>query len=173
MTIRKDGGAASLDARVEAGDWADALGDPVALATQCHAAAADIDPMAAGGFDLLFTDDARLAELNAAHRGREGPTNVLSFPSGAQDTGFLGDVALAYETCAREAARDGKSITAHAAHLIVHGLLHLIGYDHETDDEATVMERLETSILARLGVDDPYAGDKAGAAFSSKGESLK
>ncbi len=148
---------ARIDLRIEAGDWAAALGDPAALVERCRAETARAAPAAAGSVDLLLTDDDRVAALNASFRGKEGSTNVLSFPSGEPAPGFLGDIALAYETCAREAARDGKSIADHAAHLIVHGLLHLIGYDHLADEEATAMERLESDILARLGVTDPYA----------------
>lgn len=103
---------------------------------------------------VLLSTDSRLAELNAHFRGRAAPTNVLSFPS--EETGYLGDVALAYGVAAREARSERKPLAAHAAHLAVHGVLHLLGYDHEEEGEAIIMEGLETRILARLGLPDPY-----------------
>jgi phosphate starvation-inducible protein PhoH and related proteins len=107
------------------------------------------------GFAVLFTSDEAVKSLNAQWRGKDEPTNVLSFP--APDTaGTLGDIALAYETCAREADEQGKSLKDHATHLLVHGLLHLLGYDHEADDDAAEMEGLEKDIMASLGLEDPY-----------------
>jgi phosphate starvation-inducible protein PhoH and related proteins len=106
-------------------------------------------------FAVLFTTDAAVQELNLQWRGKDKPTNVLSFPA-PETAGTLGDIALAYETCAREAAEQGKSLKDHATHLLVHGLLHLLGYDHEADDDAAEMEGLEKDILAKLGLDDPY-----------------
>jgi phosphate starvation-inducible protein PhoH and related proteins len=104
---------------------------------------------------VLFTHDAAVQALNAQWRGKDVPTNVLSFPA-AEKAGTLGDIALAYETCAREAAEQGKSLKDHATHLLVHGFLHLLGYDHEADDDAAEMEGLEKDILAKLGLEDPY-----------------
>lgn len=103
---------------------------------------------------ILLSDDAHLKELNALFRGRDKATNVLSFPAGAAD--YLGDVAIAHGVAAREARTEGKSFAAHAAHLAVHGVLHLLGYDHEKEREAAVMEALEARILVRLGIADPY-----------------
>ncbi|GGZ04731.1 rRNA maturation RNase YbeY [Novosphingobium colocasiae] len=119
---------------------------------------------------LLFTSDAEVHTLNREWRGKDKPTNVLSFPMLERDDlldlsdrgppEMLGDIALAFETCAREAAEKGVSIEHHAAHLIVHGLLHLAGYDHETGEaEAEAMEALETKALAICGIADPY-GDR-------------
>jgi probable rRNA maturation factor len=109
---------------------------------------------------LLAADDARIAELNATFRGKPAPTNVLSWPSGekprAGEPRFLGDIALAYDTCLREAEARGVDPADHVTHLVAHGVLHLVGYDHETDAEADVMEALETKILERLGLPDPY-----------------
>jgi probable rRNA maturation factor len=116
---------------------------------------------------LLFTSDAEVHALNREWRERDKPTNVLSFPMLAREElaslapdgppVMLGDIALAYETCAREAAEKGVTLEAHAAHLIVHGLLHLAGHDHVgSDAEAEAMEALETRILAKLGIADPY-----------------
>jgi phosphate starvation-inducible protein PhoH and related proteins len=106
-------------------------------------------------FAALFTSDDAVKALNAQWRDKDVPTNVLSFPA-PKTAGTLGDIALAYETCAREADEQGKSLKDHATHLLVHGLLHLLGYDHEADDEAAEMEGLEKDILASLGVADPY-----------------
>ncbi len=122
---------------------------------------------------LLACDDARIAELNGAFRDKPGPTNVLSWPTedlAAEVAGksplmptpdfhgsmALGDVAIAYETCAREAREFGKSLDDHVTHLLVHGILHLFGYDHIRDPDATLMQGLETEILGKLGLDDPY-----------------
>jgi probable rRNA maturation factor len=117
---------------------------------------------------VMLTDDATIRTLNKDFRGIDKPTNVLSFPApeigGGRDEGdqdeaprALGDIAIAYETLRREADEEGKPFTHHLSHLAVHGFLHLIGYDHETDDEAEVMEALEVEILTQLGIPDPYA----------------
>jgi probable rRNA maturation factor len=117
---------------------------------------------------VLFCDDETIAVLNGQWRGQEKPTNVLSFPApplhGAApaDGAPLGDIAIAYETLVREAAESGKTASDHLAHLVVHGFLHLVGYDHQIDDEAERMERLERDILARIGIADPYAACDAG-----------
>ncbi|MGR3323583.1 MAG: rRNA maturation RNase YbeY [Pseudooceanicola sp.] len=119
---------------------------------------------------ILACDDARIAALNADFRGKGAPTNVLSWPSeerGAEAPGGhpappdpldpeLGDIAIAYETCLREAEEAGKPLADHVTHLIVHGVLHLLGYDHERDEDATLMEGLETAILEDMGLADPY-----------------
>ncbi|MFN0024220.1 MAG: rRNA maturation RNase YbeY [Parvularculaceae bacterium] len=156
----------SLDVIVEDARWALALGDAAAFAGKCRDAATALEPKLAAGAALLLADDATLQTLNRDFRGQDKPTNVLSFPAGAstgEGTGsFLGDIAMAYDICAREAGDEADRFRDHAAHLIIHGLLHLAGYDHETDDEAERMERLETRILAGLGVADPYA-ELAGA----------
>lgn len=122
---------------------------------------------------LMGCDDARIAALNADFRGRDAPTNVLSWPSqergapaegempaapGIDPTGEteLGDVALAWDTCEREAAEARRPMRDHVSHLIVHGTLHLLGYDHERDGDAALMEGLEREILGKLGLPDPY-----------------
>jgi probable rRNA maturation factor len=122
---------------------------------------------------LLACNDARIADLNGAFRDKPQPTNVLSWPtqdlaaktpggapSAPQPDAFgdiaLGDMALAWETCAREAQAAGLPMADHAAHLIVHGHLHLLGYDHERDADATVMERIEIEILGAMGIKNPY-----------------
>jgi probable rRNA maturation factor len=109
------------------------------------------------GVTLLLADDEAVRDLNARFREQDKPTNVLSFPAPANPEHFLGDVALAYGVCAREAAEQGKPLAHHLQHLVIHGVLHLLGYDHIGDDEAEVMEGLERNVLAGLGVPDPYA----------------
>jgi probable rRNA maturation factor len=123
--------------------------------------------IAESGFDarsvvsLRLTDDAEVRKLNARWRGLDKPTNVLSFPAAPAEheaaAPILGDVALAYETVAREADETGVALADHYRHLVAHGFLHLIGYDHQTDDEAERMEDLEKWVLARLGIADPYS----------------
>jgi probable rRNA maturation factor len=122
---------------------------------------------------LLACNDARIATLNADFRGKSVPTNVLSWPSeelsastpgaapqlpqsDAEGLIDLGDIAIAFETCAKEAAEAGKVLQDHVTHLVVHGTLHLLGYDHIRDQDATLMEGLETEILGSMGLDDPY-----------------
>lgn len=111
---------------------------------------------------ILLADDARLFALNAQFRNQNKATNVLSFPSGDEepdpDTGnlYLGDIAISFETVSKEAQETGKSLEHHLTHMIVHGVLHLAGYDHETDEEAEEMEGFEIEILRALGVSNPY-----------------
>jgi probable rRNA maturation factor len=109
---------------------------------------------------LLLADDAEIRDLNRTWRGRDEPTNVLSFPLDAPHRGVaprpLGDIVLAYGTVAREAAARGVPVCQHAAHLVVHGMLHLLGHDHENEAQARDMEALEVRVLARLGLPDPY-----------------
>jgi probable rRNA maturation factor len=155
-----------LDIDIEgwpAGDWD-------ALAERAARAAGAGEPLLANPrliASLLFTSDAEVHTLNREWRQRDKPTNVLSFPMlergelealGAEGPpAMLGDIALAYETCAREAAEKGITLDHHATHLIVHGLLHLAGHDHvDSDAQAEQMEALETAILAKLGIADPY-----------------
>jgi probable rRNA maturation factor len=111
---------------------------------------------------LLLADNATIAELNGQYRGKPQPTNVLSFPAVEVPPGIgpqpLGDIIIAYETLMREAKDEGKPVLDHLIHLTVHGVLHLAGYDHETDDDAERMEALEREILATIGVPDPYSG---------------
>ncbi|HXQ50288.1 MAG TPA: rRNA maturation RNase YbeY [Stellaceae bacterium] len=143
--------------------WRKALGDAARraeLAARAALAGAALRRRGAAELSLLLADDTLVRTLNRRWRGRNRATNVLSFPSG--DAGargrprLLGDVVLAYETVAREAAEQGKTLADHMAHLVTHGVLHLVGFDHEEDAQALRMERLERRILARLGVADPY-----------------
>jgi probable rRNA maturation factor len=145
--------------------------EQAAVATLGHLS---LDPTA---YELavLGCDDARIAVLNGDFRDKNSATNVLSWPSedlapeqdgkhpwppepddDDDEAHHLGDIALAYETCAREAADQGKPLVQHVTHLIVHGVLHLLGYDHMRDADATLMERLEVEILGKIGLPDPY-----------------
>ncbi|MGF1545081.1 MAG: rRNA maturation RNase YbeY [Parvularculaceae bacterium] len=148
-----------IEAVVSDADWLTTVPDPGALAERCRAAAAAAAPALEGEAAVLFASDETVADLNQRFRGRAGPTNVLSFPSDGDD--HVGDVALARETCVREAVALDLSVQDHVAHLIVHGLLHLVGFTHDDDETANVMEGLETRILSRLGVADPYAAPYA------------
>ena len=133
------------------------------------AAAADFDlPPDRLEVSILLTDDAQVQELNAEYRQQDKPTNVLSFAALDEDSPIppdgpilLGDVIVAFQTTEREAAEEGKKFADHLSHLVVHGVLHLLGYDHIVDDEAEEMESLERSILAGLGVPDPYKDEPA------------
>jgi probable rRNA maturation factor len=138
--------------------------DAAAVIRRAIGAAAEMTDATAGPSELavMLCDDAAMRELNGRWRGRPEPTNVLSFPA-ASRAGTLGDLAIAYETTAREAETEGKPFADHLAHLAVHGFLHLLGYDHQSDAAAAAMERLEAAILARLGVADPYAQDGTAA----------
>ncbi|MDP1629881.1 MAG: rRNA maturation RNase YbeY [Caulobacter sp.] len=141
---------------VEVGDsaWSTALPAVEALVLKVAAAALG---ERAGGLAILLTDDAAVADLNQRFRGKAGPTNVLSFPAPENPEGHLGDIALAFETCASEAKTQGKTLSNHLHHLVAHGVLHLVGYDHQSEAEAEEMEALERRILADLGIPDPYA----------------
>ena len=162
-----------VDIIIEDERWQDLL--PALAETAAQAVLSDqgLDP-AAFEVSLLGCDDARIAVLNAEFRGKPAPTNVLSWP--AQDLApeaegarpdlpepflpdereSLGDIAIAWETCAREAEEQGKSLHDHVLHLIVHGILHLLGYDHIREGDAALMEGTEVRVLDRMGISDPY-----------------
>jgi rRNA maturation RNase YbeY len=145
-----------VEAHMDDPRWIGALGHDVqAFAAHVTAAVDSFFEPKGESFAALFTSDEAVQVLNNQWRGKDMPTNVLSFPA-PQTAGTLGDIALAYETCAREAQEQGKSLKDHATHLLVHGLLHLLGYDHDADDDAAEMEGLEKDILAKLGLEDPY-----------------
>ena len=158
----------ALEVAVVANGWCNAVTAPEEVATRAARAA-----YFAGSLDLgrsceaavVLTDDDRVRRLNRDYRNKDRATNVLSFPAfDADDMArlpvdaplFLGDIFIALETATAEARQEAKTTTDHLSHLVVHGMLHLLGHDHETDDEATIMERLEADALAKLGVPDPY-----------------
>jgi probable rRNA maturation factor len=149
--------ADNIDVIVESAQW-DALPDAQAVARNAIAQAlAALNGRADAELAVLLTDDAAVRRLNATWRGLDKPTNVLSFPAAeAPAPRHLGDIAIAFETTAREAKDEGKPLADHLTHLAVHGFLHLVGYDHESDADAETMEQLERDILARLNVPDPY-----------------
>ena len=143
-----------IDIVIEEKAWRAAEPKVRALARAAAVATLKVERRADANVAVLLAADARLHALNSAFRGKDAPTNVLSF-QGAGD--HLGDIALALGVCAREAAEQGKTLAAHLQHLTAHGVLHLLGYDHETDAEAEAMEAKERQVLAGLGVADPYA----------------
>lgn len=153
-----------IDLLVEAEGWQ----TPDELKAIAHkAVGAAIAELGAHGempseLSLVFSNDAGIRDLNAGWRGKDKPTNVLSFPAFAVAPGdplppMLGDIVLAIETISRESSLEEKPFEHHLIHLIVHGFLHLLGFDHETDEEAEVMEAMERRVLARLAIPDPYA----------------
>jgi probable rRNA maturation factor len=155
-----------IDISVASENWLAACPDADSLAERAARAALGAEQPAADGpvlVGVVLTDDTEQRELNRTYRGKDAPTNVLSFsltdPEEPVPTGapvVLGDVVLAFETVAREAVEQKKPPADHLQHLIVHGALHLLGFDHESDAEAAVMEAREIEILARLGVPPPY-----------------
>ncbi|WP_299968152.1 rRNA maturation RNase YbeY [uncultured Roseobacter sp.] len=162
-----------LEIAIDAPQW-----ETLPLEDLCvRAAAATLDWLGLNGapasISVLACDDTRIAALNGDFRDKPTPTNVLSWPAedlapeapggrplppGPDPEGVLalGDIAIAYETCAREAAEMGKPLADHVTHLVVHGILHLLGYDHIDDADAAVMEQLEIEILGKMGLNDPY-----------------
>lgn len=138
----------------------------VATATAITRAGRDTDAVA---LTIALSNDDEVRDLNSQYRGKDQPTNVLSFPAGdfpldpdmQSVREFVGDIILAYDTIEQEAVADGKPFAHHAVHLAVHGVLHLLGYDHEYDESAEEMERIEIEVLASLGIPNPYAENDA------------
>jgi probable rRNA maturation factor len=151
-----------VDLLIEFQGWRELDGLEHMVHRACEACAERISGIAGRELSIALSSDEAVAELNSRYRGKPGPTNVLSFPAssgaGAPHSEHLplGDIIIAYETVAHEALSEGKHPLSHVAHLVVHGILHLVGYDHETDDTAEHMENLEREILASLGIPDPY-----------------
>lgn len=142
-----------IEVEIEDEAWTVALPDAAAVVERAAAAA-----LGAIGGDLvvLLTDDGAVHDLNARFRDRDQPTNVLSFPAAESAAPHLGDLVLAFGVCAAEAGAQGKSLADHLTHLTVHGVLHLLGRDHVDEAEAEAMEAEERTLLASLGVADPY-----------------
>jgi probable rRNA maturation factor len=139
---------------VEAEEWS-ALGDLDALCQRAFAAATAEAP-AQGVVSLLFADDGELHRLNLAFRGKDKPTDVLSFPALPMDRPLLGDIAIGYGVAARDARAGSKALADHVTHLLIHAYLHLLGDDHETPEDAALMEGKEIRALASLGISNPY-----------------
>ncbi|RUW62820.1 rRNA maturation RNase YbeY [Mesorhizobium sp. M7A.F.Ca.US.008.03.1.1] len=151
-----------IDISIEAGNWPDEASLTRLVDRAVKAACAETGVKGRSELSLVFTDDAHIQVLNAGWRDKDKPTNVLSFPAfpfaqGGPLPPMLGDIVLAAETVAHEAALEDKPVENHITHLVIHGLLHLLGYDHETDTEAEAMEAVERAALARLAIPDPYA----------------
>ncbi len=160
----------TIEMTIEAGDWGteDAIRAEVDRAIEAATLIGRFDLPAYAELSLVLTDDAHIRDLNRTWRGKDKATNVLSFPAGehheaevsddyADPPMLLGDIVIARETLVREAEEEGKSRQDHFTHLLVHGFVHLMGYDHEDDAEAEEMEALEAEILAHLGIANPYA----------------
>jgi probable rRNA maturation factor len=165
-------GPSTVALTIDAPAWRRHLADPEGICRRAFAATLDRVPtpawLARGEVGVLLADDATVRRLNADHRGQDRATNVLSFPTFEQILEEaadhlppgpipLGDVVLAFETVRAEAAAEGKPLRDRVSHLLVHGYLHLLGYDHETAADAARMEELERAILEQLGIPDPYA----------------
>lgn len=178
MTNPTTHSADAIAVEVTVDDWHLAIGDgqtPQSLAIEAaQATLALAGPSTPVEIGVRLTDDSEIRVLNREYRGHDRATNVLSFgladsaearvpglrgPQGVPE--LLGDVVAAYETCAKEAEEQGKSIADHVRHMVVHGVLHLLGYDHENEADAARMEKLERQILEQMGVPDPY--DRAAA----------
>ncbi|MBC8339838.1 MAG: rRNA maturation RNase YbeY [Rhodospirillales bacterium] len=168
-----DDGALEIDVSVQCPLWDDALPEAAALAqTAFRAAFQAVGPVGepqAAEASIVLADDAFVQNLNREYRDRDTPTNVLSFPASGPESGpetgkemppgmpvLLGDIVVAFETTAAEASQQGKGLSDHLCHLVVHGMLHLLGYDHQTSTEADTMEALEIEILEGLRIPNPY-----------------
>ena len=153
----------AIEVEIDDEDWLPALSLTqdethalIGRAAQAALSAPRLTDVAGSAVVVMLTDNEAVQALNGRFRGQDKPTNVLSFPAPQNPEGHLGDIALALGVCVREAGEQGKSLADHLCHLTVHGTLHLLGYDHETDAEAELMEGLERALLAGLGVTDPY-----------------
>ncbi len=145
-----------IDIHIEEPAWSDELEDPDSVCRKAISAIwSFLENPKIGELSLALISDIRIQDLNRQFRHKDQPTNVLSFPSIGPGA-VLGDIVLAFETISSEARRDGKTFQDHVAHLIIHGFLHLQGYDHETDQDAVVMEGLEIQALNALNIDNPY-----------------
>lgn len=161
-----DPGGLALDIRMQSRKWREVEGlrPRILAAINAGLALAPVKPLPGAELSLLLTDDKRIRIVNRDWRGFDKATNVLSFPASPPEriasSPVVGDIVIALETVVREAQAEEKSVGDHLSHLVIHGLLHLLGEDHETEAQAQRMEALETAALARLGIADPYAGSE-------------
>jgi probable rRNA maturation factor len=157
QTVRAAQAAVNIDLVVESELWKQS-DDAGSLVTRAVTEAASLLSTAGAELAIVLSDDSAVRLLNRAWRGVDKATNVLSFPTKQNrgDPPLIGDVVLAYETIAREASAQHKPLADHVAHLAVHGFLHLLGYDHERNEDAEAMERVERDILRRLAIRNPY-----------------
>lgn len=152
----------AITVHVEDGNWRSSIRNVTTFTRQAALAALEQTSAASSSaLTILLADDGRLADLNGQFRGKNQPTNVLSFPASSNDKSYLGDIAVAYGIAAREASEKGIPLTHHLAHLVVHGVLHLVGYDHQSERQARIMEPLEAKILATMKISDPYSSQLA------------
>jgi len=155
-----------IDVQVTCAAWQEDSEDPQSMTRQVIGALETHlgQPISHRDLTVRFSSDEEVRALNAQFRNKDAATNVLSFPAGqvpGEGEPPLGDIILARETVAREAGEQGKALGDHTAHLVLHGVLHLLGFDHDTDDKAAKMELVEREVLASLGVSDPYVTDDA------------
>jgi len=150
----------SFDLIVETQGWPPEEALNTLCGTALAAAVRELGQLPGKSFCLLFTDDAAMRDLNTRFRNQAKPTNVLSFPAASGDEDHLGDIALGQETVFREAQEKSIPVSHHIAHLVVHGYLHLQGYDHQTEAEAEQMESIERKALQHMEITDPYEGDQ-------------
>jgi probable rRNA maturation factor len=152
-------GKLKIDVLIDSNQWKSA-GNIRPLVRRAVREAASTRSTSGAELAIVLTDDSAIRQLNRLWRGVDAPTNVLSFPAATRqaedEPAHLGDIVLAYQTIAREARAEGKPLAHHVAHLAVHGYLHLVGFDHEHDDDAEAMEQAERRILRRLSIPDPY-----------------
>ena len=149
----------TVDLRCDVTQWSE-VGDVEQAACAAITVAANaLAHPPTGIVSVLLTDDTEMQALNRQWRGKDKPTDVLSFPAGEDTPGFLGDIAVGYGVCARDAAALGRTLEAHLSHMLVHGILHLCGMDHQNDADAAEMEGIEVKALARLGLPNPYSAE--------------
>jgi probable rRNA maturation factor len=154
-----------IDIVVAASEW-DRIDDLEGLTNRCVAVSLENCLLALAPeceISVTYCDDDAIAQLNAQWRGKNAPTNVLSFPTPGllEDRRLLGDIIIAYQTVTREAKEFGRPLPSYIGHMLIHGVLHLVGYDHETEAEAEIMENLERLIALKMGLGDPYESEDA------------
>lgn len=165
-TPEPDPSGPTLDIRLQSRKWREIedLRPRILAAIDAALALAPVKPLPGAELSLLLTDDKRIRIVNRDWRGFDKATNVLSFPAAPPEriasSPVVGDIVIALETVVREAQAEEKSVGDHLSHLVIHGLLHLLGEDHETEEQAQRMEALETAALAKLGIADPYVGSE-------------